>query len=109
MVDVSEGSHNQSDMEHYFYWAYGGRSNRVLQVFFFLQSWVGYTEKQKTDWLSFASQGELVSSHLSLIREDVCKWTVIKALNNTGQQVVAVQEVQINGLTAFLSTAPKLP
>ena len=109
MVDVSEGSHDQIDMDHPFYWVYGGQSNRMLQVFFFLQSWVGYTERQKTNWLSFASQGELISSHLFLIEDDVCEWTVIKTIDNSGHQVTAVQEVQITGLTAFLATAPKLP
>ena len=94
------------DNEPYF-WILDGRSNRQLQVFFFLNKWVGMSEDQKITWLRFAQQGDVQSSTLKDIQGDEVEWTVTKRIDEC--LVVATKRFRINGLSDILPTIPKKP
>ena len=94
-----------------FYWEWQGINNRPLQVFMFIHEWIGFTEQQKHDWLSFAQRnGEIVSSSILPLSNDGCEWTVVKKVDHRADLVVvASKEIRIQGLTEFFSTAVKKP
>ena len=94
-----------------FYWTWNEICNRPLQVFFFIKPWIGITERQKTDWLSFAQRnGQIMSSSILPLTEDKCVWTVVKKMDPLSDVlVVASKEIRIHGLSEFFESAAKKP
>lgn len=45
-----------------YFWSIGDRSNRPVQAFFAVRTWVGYTDESKMAWLRFANGGAVESS-----------------------------------------------
>ena len=93
-----------------FYWKFNDRANQPLQVFFFTHDWTDYTERAKIDWLRFATRDSILSTTMLSLGEDMCEWTVVKQyVPNSGLEAVTVRRIHIQGLTAFLATAARMP
>ena len=90
------------------HWSKNGRQNWPLQVFIYVNDWIGFTEAQKASWLRFAQTGEVISTLLYDNGDDECQWTVTKALPG-GNQVVASKVFRIRGLANVFQTVPKEP
>ena len=58
----SLGMRRRDTIGSQYFWSIGDRSNRPVQAFFAIRTWVGDTEESKMSWLRFANGGAIESS-----------------------------------------------
>ena len=93
-----------------FHWVLNGRSNRPLQIFFYATDWTNYSNQQKSEWLTFATRGHIVSSTILPLGEDMIEWTVIKKYAPESNLVAgAARQIHIPGSTEWFATADRMP
>ena len=93
-----------------FFWVFEGRNNRPLQVFFYATDWTGYSDQQKSEWLTFATRGHIVSSTILPLGNDNIEWTVIKKyVPESNLEAGAARQIHIPGSTEWFATANRMP